>query len=97
MITTRFNKTAGQSIIEYCLTIGVFVAAAVAMSALLQGHIQGNWRQNADSFSDEQYEEGKSTGSYNLSISDSRIRIKEGDVSYSKSFDSDLGSYVWKK
>jgi hypothetical protein len=97
MKTIMVNKITGQSTIEYAVTIGVFVAAIVVMAALLRAHIQGNWRQNIDTFSDEQYAEGLTTSNYKLSIADEGIKIKEGDTLYGKSYEGDLGCYVWRK
>lgn len=49
------NKKA-QITLEACLLIILFVAAGLAMYGYFKKAIQGNWRTNTDSFSDEQYD-----------------------------------------
>ena len=46
----RKNKLIGQSILEYTVVIIVVVAALMAMFGLLNRHIQGSWREAADTF-----------------------------------------------
>lgn len=52
----------GFSTLEASFLMILCVAAGLAMFVYLKGAIQGNWKTNADSFSDEQYEAGVSTG-----------------------------------
>ncbi len=53
------NKRA-QVTLEASLLIAICVAAFLAMQGYLKAAIQGNWRKNADSFSEEQFDPGKS-------------------------------------
>jgi len=53
-------KRKGQITLEACLLIIAIVSAGLSMQGYLRRAIQGNWRANADSFSDEQYEAGRS-------------------------------------
>lgn len=51
----KFKNKKAQTTLETCLFIAIFVAAGLAMQGYLRRAIQGNWRGNIDSFSDEQY------------------------------------------
>jgi hypothetical protein len=61
------NKKA-QVTLEACVLAVLVVAGFLAMQAYFRTAIQGNWRSNADSFSDEQYEAGASTETSNNSV-----------------------------
>ncbi len=45
----------GMITLEVCVLIALVAAASLASERYLRGAIQGNWRGNADAFSDEQY------------------------------------------
>jgi Flp pilus assembly pilin Flp len=87
----------GQSVIEYSLVISLFVAAIIAMSGIIWAHTQANWKQNADAFSDEQYEEGRSTTAHNLTVDYQTTQIEENGSGYNRTFDGELGCYVWRR
>lgn len=46
----------GLITLEACLLIILCVVAGVAMSVYLRRSIQGNWKANTDTFSEEQYD-----------------------------------------
>jgi len=48
----------GLSTVEYCVLFALVVAAFLAMHVYLKRAIQGNWRTNMETISDEQYEPG---------------------------------------
>ena len=48
----------GQATLESSLIFILVAAAFLAMYGFLHGAISGQWKTNADSFSDERYEEG---------------------------------------
>ncbi len=53
------NNFSGQAILEYVVIVIVTVAALIAMSGFLRRHIQGSWRDSADSLGQgRQYESG---------------------------------------
>lgn len=54
------NKRA-QTTLEACVLIALVAAAFLAMHGYLKRAIQGNWKQNTDSFSEGQFEPGIST------------------------------------
>ena len=88
---------SGQSVIEYSLVIALFVAALIAMSGIIWAHTQANWKQNTDAFSDEQYEQGVSAVSNDFSVDYEVFDIKQGGSGLSRSFDGELGCYVWRR
>lgn len=45
----------GMSVVEYCVLFALVVAAWLAMNGYFKRAIEGNWRSNADSFSEGQY------------------------------------------
>ena len=53
------NKQA-QITLEACVLIMLVLAGLLAAGVYLRRAIQGHWRTNADSFSDEQYDVGAS-------------------------------------
>lgn len=57
------NKKA-QITLEVCVLIVIVLVGLLAAQVYLRRAIQGNWRTNADSFSDEQYSVGASTEYY---------------------------------
>jgi len=87
----------GQSVIEYSVVIALFVAALIAMSGIIWAHTQANWRQNTDAFSDEQYEAGRTAGVHNLTVEYQSMLIEENGSGYNRTFDGDLGCYVWRR
>jgi hypothetical protein len=86
-----------QSVIEYSMVIAVFVAAIIAMSGILNAHVRSNWRQNADAFSDEQYQEGTTLGGQTFTVEYLGGGVKAGGSTMSRSYEGDLGCYVWKE
>lgn len=51
----------GLITLEACLLIILCVAAGIGMSVYLRRSIQGNWRMNTDTFSEEQYDVNQNT------------------------------------
>jgi hypothetical protein len=73
------NKKA-QSTIEACVVVIIVTAACLAMQGYLKRTIQGNWKSNADSFSDGQYERGVTTSSApSLAFIGPRINAQVGN------------------
>ena|SRR3989338_4019089 len=50
----------GLITLEACLLIALVAAALFSVYPYMKRAIQGNWRKNADSFSDEQYDTERS-------------------------------------
>ena len=61
-------KTRGQSTLEYVILTGFIVAALIAMGTYMKRGVQGKLRESTDSVG-EQYEAGKTTGTYTTNIS----------------------------
>lgn len=80
------NKRA-QSTLEITVLIAIVVAAFLAMQGYFKTSLQRNWKNNIDSFSDEQYEEGKTTGdvdSIPITIGSSSLKTNlSGDTDFS--------------
>lgn len=83
MNKNKKNKKA-QTTLEACLLIILFVAAGLTMYEYLRKAIQGNWRQNTDSFSDEQYDDSIS------SETDSGLRFISPTVSADLNLDDTI-------
>lgn len=85
----KMHKKA-QVTLEACLLIILVVAAGLAMQGYLKRAIQGNWKTNADSFSDEQFEKGVSgEGDPNpaLEFKSPKIKAESADDSVNENFD----------
>jgi hypothetical protein len=48
-------KSRGMLSLEVCILLALVTAGLLAMEIYFRQALQGNWRLNADSFSDEQY------------------------------------------
>lgn len=77
------KNNKGLITLEACLIVILCVAAGLAMYGYLKRAIQGNWKTNIDSFSDDQYDKDRSTLSYDkqqggpaLVFSNSHIRAE---------------------
>ncbi len=53
----KCSTRKAQATLEIVLFITLFASALMLMSGYLRGALQGNWKRNIDSFSDEQFDE----------------------------------------
>lgn len=71
----------GLITLEFCILIILVVAGSLAMHGYLKRAIQGNWKGNADSFSDDYYEPGVSRGYVSpITYVQSNIETKHNDA-----------------
>ncbi|MFA6217549.1 MAG: hypothetical protein WDL87_07895 [Candidatus Omnitrophota bacterium] len=54
----------GVITIEFCMLIILCAVSGICMMGYLKGAIAGGWHANADSFSDDQYDDASSTLNY---------------------------------
>ena len=85
----KMNRKA-QVTLEVCLLIILVVAGFLVMQGYLKRAIQGNWKTNTDSFSDEQFEKGVSyeqSANPALEFRSPRLKAESADNTVNQDFD----------